>query len=61
MNQGRYSVANLQKTTIFKTNVDLVNADVYTKFDLILSIRTRILYYIILYCSMAGAFFFDLY
>ena len=38
--KGRNSVANLQKkTTIYNTNVDLVNDDVYTKFGLILSIR----------------------
>ena len=39
--KGRYSVANLQKTTIYFTNVDLVNDDVYTKFGLILSIRSQ--------------------
>ena len=33
--------ANLQKTTIYFTNVDLVNDDVYTKFGLILSIRSQ--------------------
>ena len=33
--------ANLQKTTFYKTNVDLVNDDVYTKFGLILSIRSQ--------------------
>ena len=37
--KGRNSVANLRKTTIYNTNVDLVNDDVYTKFGLILSIR----------------------
>ena len=37
--KGRNSVANLRKTTI--TNVDLVNGDVYTKFGLILSIRSQ--------------------
>ena len=36
--KGRYSVANLQKTAIYNTNIDLVNDDVYTKFGLILSI-----------------------
>ena len=36
--KGRNSVANLRKTTIYFTNVDLVNDDVYTKFGLILSI-----------------------
>ena len=30
--KGRNSVANLRKTTIYNTNVDLVNDDVYTKF-----------------------------
>ena len=39
--KGRHSVANLRKTTIYCTNVDLVNADVYTKFGLILSIRSQ--------------------
>ena len=37
--KGRNSVANLQK--IYFTNVDLVNDDVYTKFGLILSIRSQ--------------------
>ena len=35
--KGRNSVANLRKTTIYFTNVDLVNDDVYTKFGLIWS------------------------
>ena len=35
------SVANLRKTTIYFTNVDLVNDDVYTKFGLILSISSQ--------------------
>ena len=39
--KGRNSVANLRKTTIYYTNVDLVNDDVYTKFGLILSIRSQ--------------------
>ena len=39
--KGRNSVANLQKTTIYLTNVDLVNDDVYTKFGLILSILSQ--------------------
>ena len=39
--KGRNSVANLQKTTIYFTNVDLVNDDVYTNFGLILSIRSQ--------------------
>ena len=33
------SVANLRKTTIYNTNVDLVSDYVYTKFGLNLSIR----------------------
>ena len=36
--KGRNSVANLRKTTIYNTKVDLVN-DVYTKFGLNRSIR----------------------
>ena len=39
--KSRNSVANLQKTTIYFTNFDLVNDDVYTKFGLILSIRSQ--------------------
>ena len=39
--KGRNSVANFRKTTIYNTNVDLVNDDVYTKFGLILSIRSQ--------------------
>ena len=38
---GRNSVANLQKTKIYNTNVDLVNDNVLTKFGLILSIRSQ--------------------
>ena len=37
--EGRNSVANLQKTKIFNTNVDLVNDNVYTKFGLNRSIH----------------------
>ena len=37
--KGRNYVVNLQKKTIYSTNVDLVNEDVYTKFGIILSIR----------------------
>ena len=33
------SVANLRKTMIYNTNIDLVNDNVYTKFGLNLSIR----------------------
>ena len=32
--KGRNSVANLRKTKIYNTNVDLVNDNVYTKFGL---------------------------
>ena len=39
--KGRNSVANLWKTIINNTNIDLVNDDVYTKFGLILSIRSQ--------------------
>ena len=34
-------VANLRKTKIYNTNVDLVNGNVYTKFGLNLSIRSQ--------------------
>ena len=37
--KGRNSVANLRKTMIYDTNVDLVNDNLYTKFGLIRSIR----------------------
>ena len=39
--KGRNSVANLRKTTIYNTDLDLVNDNVYTKFGLILSIRSQ--------------------
>ena len=39
--KGRNSVANLRKTKIYNTNVDLVNDNVYTKFGLSLSIRSQ--------------------
>ena len=39
--KGRNSVANMQKTKINNTNVDLVNDNVFTKFGLILSIRSH--------------------
>ena len=39
--KGRNSVANLRKTKIYNTNVDLVNDNVFTEFGLILSIRSR--------------------
>ena len=37
--KGRNSVANLRKTMIYNTNVNLVNDNVYTKFGLNRSIR----------------------
>ena len=37
--KGRYSVANLRKTMIYDTNIDLVNDNVYTNFGLNRSIR----------------------
>ena len=39
--KGRNSVANLQKTKTYKTNVDLVNDNVYTKFGLNVSIHSQ--------------------
>ena len=39
--KGRNSVANLQKTKIYNTKVDLVNDNVYTKFGLNLSMRSQ--------------------
>ena len=39
--KGRNSVANLRKTKIYNTNVDLVSDNVYTKFGLNLSIRSQ--------------------
>ena len=38
-NKGRNSLANLRKTMIYNTNVDLVNDNAYTKFGLNLSIH----------------------
>ena len=38
-NKGRNSVANLRKTIIYNTNVNLVNDNVYTTFGLNRSIR----------------------
>ena len=35
------SVAKLRNTIIYNTDVNLVNDDVYTKFGLILSIRSQ--------------------
>ena len=37
--KARNSVANLRKTTIYDTNIDLVNDIVYTKFGLNRSFR----------------------
>ena len=37
--KGRNSVANLQKTMIYDTNIDLVHDNVYTKLGLNQSIR----------------------
>ena len=39
--KGRNSDVNLRKTKIYNTYVDLVNDNVYTKFDLNLSIRSQ--------------------
>ena len=39
--KGCKSVANLRKTKFYNTNVDLVNDNVFTKFGLILSIRSQ--------------------
>ena len=39
--KGRNSVANLGKTKIYNTNLDLVTDNVYTNFGLILSIRSQ--------------------
>ena len=37
--KGRNSFANLRKSMIYNTNIDLVNDNVYTKFGLNRSIR----------------------
>ena len=34
-------IANLRKTTIYNTNVDLVNDDVFTKFGVIVNSFSR--------------------
>ena len=39
--KGHNSVENLRKTTIYNTDVDLVNDNVYTEFGLIPSIRSQ--------------------
>ena len=41
VNQGPNSLANLRKTTIYITKVDLVDDNVYTKFGLNRSIRFK--------------------
>ena len=41
--KGCYSVANLRKTKVYNTNIDLVNDNVYTKFGLKLFILSQIL------------------
>ena len=40
--KGRNPFANLRKTMIYITNVDLVNDNEYAKFSLILSIRSQV-------------------
>ena len=39
--KGRNSIANLRKTIIYDTNIDLVNDNVYTKFGLNRSICSQ--------------------
>ena len=39
--KGSNSVANLQKAKIYNISIDLVNDNVFTKFGLILSIRSQ--------------------
>ena len=39
--KGSNSVANLRKKTIYNTNIDLVNHNVYTKFGLDLFILSQ--------------------
>ena len=39
--KGPNSVANLRKTKIYNTNLDLVTDNVFTNFGLILSIRSQ--------------------
>ena len=39
--KGGNSVANLRKTKIYNSNIDLVNDNVYTKFGLNLFIRSQ--------------------
>ena len=39
--KGLYSATNLRKMTVYHPNLDLINVNVYTKFDLILSIHSQ--------------------
>ena len=39
--KGRNSVANLRKTKIYNTDLDLLTDNVYTNYGLILSIRSQ--------------------
>ena len=39
--KGRNSVTYLRKITLYNTNIDLINVNVYTKFGLILSIGSQ--------------------
>ena len=39
--KGRNSIANLRKTKIYNTNLDLVTDNVYTNFGLIVSIHSQ--------------------
>ena len=41
--KGRNPFANFGKTVIYITDVDLVNDNEYTKFSLILSIRSQVI------------------
>ena len=41
--KGRNPFANLLKTIVYITDVDLVNDNEYTKFSLILSIRSQVI------------------
>ena len=61
--KGSNSVANLRKTKIYNTNIDLVNDNVFTKFGLILSIRSHrylglgfILFYSVLFFFFSKIF-----
>ena len=40
-NKGSNSVANMHKTKIYETNIDIVNDNVYTKFGLNLFILSQ--------------------